>query len=233
MSEWWTYKLSDFQLFSEQTYYRLFELYNTGIWPMQILALLAGVFISVLLYWKPPWHGRAIAAILSACWLWVAWAYHWQHYATINWAARYFAAGFAIQAALFIWIGVICNCMVTSEFKLFSHRVGLVVFLFALVVYPCLAPLTGRLWQQTEVFGIAPDPTSVASLGILLLAAGRVYWEILIIPLIWCAIGGAILWQMSSPEALVLLLAGFLVATLAIWKTFRPGVSGTNLRSLL
>ena len=36
MSEWWTYTLSDFLLFSPRTYYRLFELYNDEIWPAQI-----------------------------------------------------------------------------------------------------------------------------------------------------------------------------------------------------
>ena len=35
MSEWWTYSLSDFLLFSPRTYYRLFELYNLAIWPTQ------------------------------------------------------------------------------------------------------------------------------------------------------------------------------------------------------
>ena len=42
MSEWWTYHLSDFLLFSPRTYYRLFELYNAAIWPAQIVALGAG-----------------------------------------------------------------------------------------------------------------------------------------------------------------------------------------------
>jgi hypothetical protein len=31
MSEWWTYSLWDFLLFSPRTYYRLFELYNLAI----------------------------------------------------------------------------------------------------------------------------------------------------------------------------------------------------------
>ncbi len=36
MSEWWTYTLSDFLLFSARTYYRLFELYNRDVWPAQL-----------------------------------------------------------------------------------------------------------------------------------------------------------------------------------------------------
>jgi hypothetical protein len=37
MSEWWTYSLSDFLLFSPRTYYRLFELYNLAVWPWHVL----------------------------------------------------------------------------------------------------------------------------------------------------------------------------------------------------
>ena len=39
MSEWWTYSLSSFLLFSARTYYRLFELYNAEVWPLQIVTL--------------------------------------------------------------------------------------------------------------------------------------------------------------------------------------------------
>ena len=42
MSEWWTYSLSDFLLFSPRTYYRLFELYNVAIWPLQLVSPRAG-----------------------------------------------------------------------------------------------------------------------------------------------------------------------------------------------
>jgi hypothetical protein len=103
MSEWWTYSLSDLLLFSPRTYYRLFELYNAEIWPLQVAALLLG---AVLLR-GPPWRGRAIAAALASCWLWVAWAYLLARYDTINWAARYFAAGFAVEAGLLAWSGIL------------------------------------------------------------------------------------------------------------------------------
>ena len=48
MSEWWTYRLSDLLLFSPQTYYRLFELYNAAIWPAQVLAIALGLAVVAL-----------------------------------------------------------------------------------------------------------------------------------------------------------------------------------------
>ena len=60
----------------------------------------------VLIVRSTAWSGRAVAAILAALWLFVAWAYLLQRYDPINFAARYFAIGFALQAALLVWTGV-------------------------------------------------------------------------------------------------------------------------------
>src|SRR5262249_13168915 len=99
MGEWLTYSLSSFLLFSPETYYRLFELYNVAVWPVHILAIALGLAILVLWRGGAAWQGRAVAAILTAAWLFVAWAYLLVRYDTINWAAKYFAAGFALEAA--------------------------------------------------------------------------------------------------------------------------------------
>lgn len=216
MSEWWTYRPSDFLLFSPRTYYRLFELYNAEIWPAQLLTLVLGVAILVLLRHGEAWRGRAIAAILAGCWLWVAWAFHFNRYATINWAATYFAAAFAVEALLLLWTGVVRGRWLSRP--AWRARVGLGIFLFALVVQPLIAPLAGRAWAQVEIFGVAPDPTVVATLGLLLVVAERAPWALLVIPLLWCAVGGATLWTMGSPDALVMPLAGALVLLLAAWQ---------------
>jgi len=218
MSEWWTYTLSDFLLFAPRTYYRLFELYNDDIWPAQIPALMLGIGFLVLLRRGDAWQGRAIAAILAGCWLWVAWAFHIERYAAINWAATYFAAGFAVEALLLAWTGLIRGGL---RFRFTGHaidRAGLALFLFALVAQPLLGPLVGRPWAQVELFGVAPDPTAVATLGILLLAADRVFWGLLVLPVIWCMVSGATLWTMEAPDAFVVPLAALLGVALAIWK---------------
>jgi len=219
MSEWWTYTLSDFLLFSPQTYYRLFELYNAAIWPAQIVAFALGLAIWALLRRAEPPRGRLIAAILAGCWLWVAIAFHLSRYATINWVAVYFAGGFGFESALLIWTGVIRGRLEFEPGRDAIGRAGVWIFLFALLVQPLIGPLLGREWRQTEFFGIAPDLTAVATLGILSLAAGRARWELIAVPAIWCAISGATLWSMEAPDAWVTPLAGALVVALAVWKT--------------
>jgi hypothetical protein len=221
MSEWWTYSLSDFLMFSPRTYYRLFELYNAAIWPLQIVGLALGVAILVLLVREVAWRGSAIAAMLAACWLWLAWAYLLERYDTINWAGSYFAVGFAVEALLLVWSGIVRDRL---RFRPNSDLIGLAalcIFLFALFVFPLIGPLTGRPWPQAELFGVAPDPTVVATLGVLV-AAHRPHWELLVIPIIWCAISGATLWTMESPDALVMPGVAALAFVLAGWKTLRP-----------
>ncbi|HET6223622.1 MAG TPA: DUF6064 family protein [Dongiaceae bacterium] len=227
MSEWWTYSLSDFLLFSPHTYYRLFELYNAAIWPAQILALALAVAILVLLRAGGAGRDRVIAELLAAAWLWVAWAYLLERYDTINWAARYFAIGFAIEALLLIAAGLLLGRLRFQPAASVTSRLGLGLFLFALVLQPLIGPLVGRQWTQLEIFGVAPDPTVVGTLGLLLTAAGRAVWLLLVIPLHWCAISGLTLWTMASPDALVVPAAAMLVLFLAAWKALsRPHAQG-------
>lgn len=218
MSEWWTYALSDFLLFSPRTYYRLFELYNADIWPAQIVASVLGVAILVLLHRGGDGRGRVIAAILGACWLWIAWAFHGARYATINWAAVYVAVGFAGEGLLIVWAGLIRNRMLVPADGQGVDRVGLAVVLFALVGQPLIGPLVGREWSQVEVFGVAPDPTAVATLGVLLCVAGRAFWLLAALPIAWCVVTGTTLWTMGSVDALVAPLAVVICVVWRIWR---------------
>jgi hypothetical protein len=220
MSEWWTYSLSDFLLFSRRTYYRLFELYNVDIWPAQSVALALGCVLLALL-WRPrAGQGRFIAAILALCWVWVAWAFHWRHFTTINWAATYFAYAFVLEAVLLIVFGVL-NDDLAFEPGSPAHRVGFALVLFAVFGEPLIAPLVGRGWLQAEVFGVAPDPTAVGTLGALLAGGRRALARMGIIPLISCALSGAVTWTLGSPDAPVMLVVALVVLAAAATKTAR------------
>ena len=195
MSEWWTYTLSDLILFSAHAYYRLIELYNAAIWPAQILALLLGIVVLVLVQRATASSGRWIAMILAACWLWIAFAFHVARYARLNTAAPYFGWMFGIEAALLLALGRLSFQGPRDT----QSRAGLAIFLFALLVMPLEAPLFGRGWRAAEVFGVAPDPTAVGTLGLLLLSRAKRRWPLMILPAAWCVVTGAILsvWKIS------------------------------------
>jgi hypothetical protein len=228
MTEWWTYRLSDFLLFSPRTYYRLIERYNAAVWPAHVLMLAVGAGILWLLLRPTPGRSRAIAALLAALWTWVAWAFVWRRYATINWAATYFGCLFAIEAVLLGWIGVVRRGLLFRAVKGAGGVAGVVLLAFAAVVYPLLAPAAGRDWRQAEVFGIAPDPTVIGTLGLLLLAESRARTGLLVVPGLLVAISGATLWALASPEKWVMPSVLLFAAVALRRDSSSRGVPGTG-----
>jgi len=198
MTEWWTYRLSSFLLFSPRIYWRLVESYNRDIWPAQVIAVGAGLVLLWLTAAPRPGGGRIVAAILALAWGWVGWAFHWQRYATINWAAAYFAVAFWLQAALLIILGVLRTDEPARAPNPRARSVGLTLAVCGLLLYPLAGLPAGRPWAQTEVFGVMPEPTALASLG-LLLATGRIHTKWLsIVPVLSLAVGLATLWLLGS-----------------------------------
>jgi len=219
MSEWWTYHLRDFLLFTPRTYYRLFELYNAAIWPAQVLALGLGAAVAALARRGTAASGRIAAGILAACWLFVALAFHAARYATINTGAVYLAGLFGLEAALLVVFGVVPGRPAFEKPRGLRGRVGLGIFLFALAIMPLAAPVFGRGWRSAEIFGVAPDPTAVGTLGILLLGRAKRRWPVMIAPALWCAITGATLYTMHAPDFWVAPAA----AALAVLAAALPG----------
>jgi hypothetical protein len=209
MSEWWTYTLSDFLLFSPRTYYRLFERYNQAVWPAQIVTISLGLFLLGALRSNKPWWGRVVSGVLALLWIWVGLAFLWRRYANINWAVGYLVPLFALEAMLLIWFGVVTRELSFRMTRGATAMLGGALLLVAIPVYPLLAGLTGRSWRSAEVFGLAPDPTVLATLGLLLLTA-RTHWTLLLVPLLWCLFSGATLVALGSPEAPILLVAALL-----------------------
>jgi hypothetical protein len=198
MSEWWTYSLSDFLMFSSRSYYRLIESYNTAVWPAHGLALIAGVVVISAIALPRQHLQRSAALVLAAAWGWVAWAYHLERYAEINTAAPYFAAAFAVQALLLCWLAFKPGNAVPAPQRMALGLAGLAIFAYPLLA---LARDNGE-WRQAEVFGIAPDPTVVATLGVLLAwCAPAIFW---LIPVSWCLVSGATLMELKVGHAWLL-----------------------------
>jgi hypothetical protein len=223
MSEWWTYRPEDFLMFAPRTYWRLFELHNLAWWPAQLLAVLSGLVIAVGL-----WRGqsavlRLASLVLAVLGAFVAWAFLWQRYAEINWAAAGLAWAFGAQAVgMLVLVGQSSLELSAGRVR---RRVGLGLLLWAVFVHPLLALAVGRPWVQAEVFGLAPDPTAIAVLGVLLCADARNRATRLLLGLLragalaWCAVSAATLATMGSAQAWVML--GVMVLAIAGLKLER------------
>lgn len=227
MSEWWSYRLSDFLMFSPSVYWRLIALHNEAVWPLHVVAVALGLATLALVLRPPSWQGRAIVALFAAAWAWVAWSFLWSRYATINWAIVYVAPLFAIEAALLAWAGFARPGL---RFRLGADAAS--VFGAGLSVYALLLhPLVGTALRGPtagEVFAIVADPTAMATLGLVLLAEGRARWELLAIPVLWCLLSAATLSAMAAPEAWIVLAAA--AATVAAAALRAPPRGATRRR---
>jgi hypothetical protein len=211
MRGWASYDLRDFLLFSRETYFRLFELYNQFVGPGWIAAVLAGLGIPLAFGFAGRHRGRIVSAILAAAWLWIAWGFHWRWYRGIHLAAPWFAGAFAVQGIWVGWIGGVRDRLRTDSVHPVSRCTGWTVYGFALAGYPLLTPIWNRPWAQVELFALAPDPTAIGTLALLLLAGHRLFWALWIIPLLWLVNTSLTLWAMGSAEAWAPMAAGVIL----------------------
>lgn len=107
--------------------------------------------------------------------------------------------------------------------SILRQRAALGLVVFALGVYPLIGLALGRSWTQAEVIGLAPDPTALATLGILLLTGTRSFWVLAPIPILWCLISDATLWAMASPDFFIAPGLALLAAMLASLDRTKQG----------
>jgi hypothetical protein len=222
MSEWWTYAPADFLLFSPRVYYRLFELYNRSYWPVAVVSFALGLGMFLLLLRPTRASHRLIPVILGALWIWIAWAFFVERYASINWAAVYVAPAFALQGVALVWAGAVSGKLKFAASRELPDVVALALFAFNVIGYPFVAAVMGRSWLSAEIFGLAPDPTALATLALLALAHGGVRWPLLIIPLIWCLVTGLTLWTMEAGDFFVAPVGALIALAVALIRG-RPG----------
>ncbi len=207
MSEWWTYELSDFLMFSPRTWLRLLEMHNSHWSWLRFFSPLP----LLLMLWPAGRHAALLLAGMA--WVFVAWAFHWQRFADVNWAANYFALAFALQGLLLAVLALSPRRKQAATPDA-QARLGWLLIVLALL-YPLLALALGRPLAQSESFGLMPDPTALATLGLALCVRGKLLrWLALPIPLLWCAVTGATLWTLHMPEWFLMPLAGMLALAL-------------------
>ncbi|MBB3233998.1 DUF6064 family protein [Phyllobacterium endophyticum] len=217
MSEWLTYRPGDFLLFSPRVYWRMFELQNAAVWPLQLGTFIAGFAIIFVVIARPNGKHRWIAFVLAVLWTFVGWTFVWHRYATINWAMAYVAPFFVLQSLLLLIAVTVPTGLVFGR-RGFARWIGGLLTSIALFLYPALPYLSGSSLPNAEVFGIAPDPTAIGTMGLLLMARGSLVPVLFLVPVIWCLITTTTLWAMGSPEAWLPSSALALTLVSAVWS---------------
>ena len=214
MSDWWTYRLSDFLMFSPETWHRLFVRLNHDVWPLPLVMLGIGLGLVALVLRGDPRSLRIATAMLAACWLLVAWLFHWERFREIHLAAGWYAGAFLVQSAVLLTPTV---PRLSGPPRLSRLRAGLGLLLFGVLLLPLTGPVQGRPWEAVQYFGLAPDPTVTATLGVLAVARAR--WFAWVIPVLYSVLSGATLWALEAPDAWLPPLAALLAVLSGIFST--------------
>lgn len=202
--------------FTADILFSSFAQYNRALWPLPVLAPLLCLGAIVLTLWPVRWSGPAIGLLLAAAWLWTGIGYHFLHFARLDFAAPLYGAAFVVQGLLLVW-AVIRGRLGFGFHAGLSGWIGLALAILALV-WPLIDWLAGQSWQDGRVAGLAPTPTVVLTLGLLLLARSRAPLYLAIIPLLWSLIAGATAWILAIPQDLALPVIGVGGFGLLLWQ---------------
>jgi len=197
--------------FTREQFFELFGAYNAAIWPAEVVAYLLGIAAVLALVRPGRAAGQLISAILAILWLWTGLFYHMVYFARINPAAYAFGALFVAQAVLFILAGVSGSRLAFRFAPKPAKLLGAALIAYALVIYELLGLVAGHGLMQGPLFGVAPCPTVIFTLGVLVLAEPPVPWWLLPIPLAWAVIGTSAALTFGVAEDLGLAVAAVLV----------------------
>jgi hypothetical protein len=195
--------------FTKDQFFDLFAAYNETLWPALVALWFASAVASALLLSSRRPQHRWISGLLAVHWAWSGLAYHAAFFTQINPAAWLFAALFALQAALFLWWGVVKGRLSFAPRPTGWALAGWVLILYSLV-YPAINVVQHLSVSRIPTFGV-PCPTTIFTAGLLMLATPR-SWQLSIIPVIWSAIGGSAALLLGVRADYALPIAGIALA---------------------
>jgi len=196
LATWLSYRPGDLLMFAPATYLRLFERINLEVWPAQLLLL---PLVAMLLWLaRRPEHlaHRAAGLMLAAGWAGVV-AGFFRLYAEINLAAPWLAGLFVAQAVALAALALLGpGLAIDGDSR--RARIGLVVTGWGLAGHPLLLLALGRSPAALELAGLAPTPTAITTIGLLLMSRLRhpVAW--LVLPILWCLIAALTWWALLT-----------------------------------
>lgn len=219
MSEWWTYSLSDFQMYSADTWLNLLAAYNHWMHPAQSLPVTFGLWLLWALWRGSPRVVQGGLVGLGVCWLWIAWAFFWERTQEIDIAAPWFAGLFVLQGLLLIGYATRFDARhLRSEptdrlLAAGAAEVGVIWWSVLMVLG------TGSGWRSIALFGVTPDATALTTVCALLALQGTLGTRALaLLPLAWCVVSAALQWNLGFRVAVALPV----LAAVAFALQFRP-----------
>ncbi len=193
--------------FTVEQFFTVFKNYNEAIWPAQVMAYILGILVLVLVWRTGKISNRLIGGILAIFWIGMGIFYHIIHFSVINPAALIFGAVFILQGLLFLVLGTLLDKLSLRISAKPLPVIGACCVLYAMVIYPALGVFFGHVYPAAPMFGVAPCPTTIFTIGVLLWTTKPVPACLLIIPFLWSLIGMSAAIHLRVPQDYGLVVA--------------------------
>jgi Family of unknown function (DUF6064) len=203
--------------FTLEQFLGVFQSYNQAVFPMQIAFYLVSIFTIYLVLKPNAYSDKIISAILAFLWLWMGIVYHLIYFTEINKLAYGFGVFFIVQSLLFMLLGAFKGRFRFRFQKDIYRIMGLILILFALIIYPILGYFFEHIYPSSPTFGL-PCPTTIFTFGILLFNEKKCPILILIIPFMWSIIGFMAAFQFGILEDTGLIVASLMTMFLLMYK---------------
>jgi Family of unknown function (DUF6064) len=206
--------------FTIDDFLAVFAAYNDAIWPFHLVPYGLGLVTVAAIFVLRPGLVRFAFAALAVLWAFTGIGYHLMFFSRINPIAPVFAAFFVLQGILFLASAIRPGDLRLHLGQDFRSVAGLVTIVYALAIYPVMGIWAGHGLMAGPMFGVAPCPTTIFTIGILLIARGTWVIWLSIIPILWSLIGLAAAIQLGIPEDLAMPVAGVVLAGALGWQAW-------------
>ena len=181
-----------------EEFFDLFGSYNEMYVIVIILTYVLAIVALLMAFRKSDYSSRFISITFTFLWLWIGIVFGILVFgpvpavmAGIELPGAWYLFGgiFVIHGIILLYFGVIKDTFSVTWKPDTQHYMGLLLILYGLVFYPLVGLLTGRVFPEYPVFGIAPCPVTLFTIGLLLWSDVKPSPILMFIPIFWGFMG--------------------------------------------
>jgi len=158
-------------------FYDLFLTYNQAVWPMPIVMYILAIAIFILSIQKKQSSNAIILYILSFFWLWNGIVFSLLYFGSFSPMFYLAAILFIFQSVVFFLNGSGVAVKPQLSFQLQNNCktwAGMFFIIYALILYPIIGWATGHAYPGSPIFGTAPCPTAIFTVGLFLFSEKKI-----------------------------------------------------------
>ena len=199
--------------FTTEEFLDVFRQYNDAVFPMQGVLLLIGLAALGAALHGTRRGSRAALSLLGLLWLWMSLAYHLAFFTALGTVGYLFAAAFAVEGFLFLRLAFAADPTRLAARSDARGIAAALILAYAFVGYPLAAVLAGHRFPAMPTFG-APCPTTIFTLGLLLLTVDRPPRTVLVVLMAWALVASTAVLAFGMWEDVGVALAAIAVMVL-------------------